>query len=54
MLLLEKDDHFIVRIVRVINRYDLTLNTVTYRALIAKLFDTDIDLSKCFIILQLD
>lgn len=46
MLLLEKDDHFIVCIVRMINRYDLTLNTVTYHALIAKLFDTDIDLSK--------
>lgn len=46
MLLLEKDDHFIVCIVRMINRYNLTLNTVTYRTLIAKLFDTDIDLSK--------
>lgn len=44
VLLLKKDDHFIVCIVRMINRYDLTLNTVTYRALITKLFDTDIDL----------
>lgn len=46
VLLLEKDGHFIVCIVRMINRYHLTLITVTYRALIAKLFDSDIDLSK--------